>query len=466
MIGDSATRPVRSFSIAGAWRDRAGRMLGRRPDEPWSFRWMLLLPAAALLGLANPAIASSGKDNQHGKQWIGTWAAAAQQPLPGSPQSFRNQGLRLIVHTSAGGKRVRIRISNTYGDHPLLIGGAHIARRTVEADIDPASDRVLKFHGQASTKIPARSMVISDPVDLAVPALSDLAVSLFFPETTRATTYHIAAKQTSYISPETGDSTADVKFPVAKKIRSWPFLTGVDVEVSRGGAAIVALGSSLTDGDGSTPDTNRRWPDVFSERLQKEGGRYAEVGVLNEGIIGNRLLEDSPAQQLAQYGSALGEAGLARFERDVLAQPGVKYVFVGLGINDIAFPGSLTPQAESVSAESIISGYRQLIARAHKKRMLVIGATNPPFEGSFLNTAGSRVTFYTPEKESVRQKVNAWILSSKEFDAAVDFDAAVRDPSHPTRILPAYDSGDHLHPNDAGYIATANVIPLAIFTHH
>jgi lysophospholipase L1-like esterase len=243
-------------------------------------------------------------------------------------------------------------------------------------------------------------------------------------------------------------------------------LTGVDVEASRGGETIVALGSSLTDGDGSTTDTNRRWPDVLAERLQKEGGRLAEIGVLNEGIIGNRLLDDSPAQRLPQYGPALGEAGVSRFERDVLSQAGVKYVFVGLGINDIAFPGSLTPAAESVSAERIISGYRQLIARAHGKGILVIGTTNPPFEDSFLETARSKITFYTAEKESVRQKVNAWILSSKEFDAAVDFDAAVRDPSRPTRILPAYDSGDHLHPNNAGYIATANTIPLALFTHH
>src|SRR5579871_287082 len=451
MIEDSATR------------DRVGRILRRRPDERRSFHGMLLLSAVALLASAHAATASSDQDTGRGKQWVGTWATAAQQPLPGAPLSFKNQSVRLIVHTSAGGKRVRIRISNTYGDQPLLIGGAHIARRKVEAEIDPASDRVLKLHGQASTKVPARSMAVSDPVDLDVPALSDLAVSFFFPETTQATTYHIAAKQTNYLSPEAGDCTADVKFRVAKPIRSWPFLTGVDVEVSSRGAAIVALGSSLTDGDGSTPDTNRRWPDVLAERLQKEGGRFAEMGVLNEGIIGNRLLEDSPAQKLPQYGTALGEAGLARFERDVLAQEGVKYVFVGLGINDIAFPGSLTPPAESVSAESIISGYRQLIERAHKKGILVIGTTNPPFEDSFLMMGGSKITFYTPEKEAVRQKVNEWILKSKEFDAAVDFDAAVRDPNRPTRILPAYDSGDHLHPNDAGYVATANTIPLAIF---
>ena len=433
-------------------------MIGDFATRPRSFRWMLILSAVALL--------ASGQDNPHGTHWIGTWATAAQPPLPGTPETFRNQTLRLVVHTSAGGRTVRIKISNTYGEHPLLIGGAHIARRTAKAEIDPASDRTLKFHRQASTKVPARSMVVSDPVDLAVPALSDLAISLFLPEPTQATTYHITANQTSYISTGTGDSSADVKFPAAKKIHSWPFLTGVDVEASPAGAAIVAFGSSLTDGDGSTTDTNQRWPDVLAQRLQKEGGRLAEMGVLNEGIIGNRLLSDSPGKP-TPYGPALGEAGLARFDRDVLAQAGVKYVFVALGINDIAFPGSLTPLAESVTAESIISGYRQLIARAHKKGIRVIGTTNPPFEESFLeNSNGGKITFFTPEKESVRQKVNAWILNSKEFDAVVDFDAVVRDPNHPTRILPAYDSGDHLHPNDAGYIATANAIPLALFTLH
>lgn len=446
MINGFTTRPT-----------EAGRYSRLRP-LPYGRGSVWMLSVVALLASANRATAA-------GDKWIGTWATAAQQPVPGTLQSFRNQSLRLIVHTSAGGKRVRIKISNTYGDHPLQIGGAHIARRTSEAEIDPASDRTLKFHGQASTKVPARSMVVSDPVDLDVPALSDLAISLFFHETTQATTYHIVAKQTSYISTETGDSTAAVKFPAAKKIRSWPFLTGVDVEAS-GGAAIVAFGSSLTDGDGSTGDTNRRWPDILAERLQKEGGRYAEIGVLNEGIIGNRLLDDSPAKLVPQYGPALGEAGLARFERDVLDQAGVKYVFVGLGINDIAFPGSLTSAAESVSAERLISGYRQLIARAHKKGILVIGTTNPVFEDSFLETAGAKITFYTPEKESVRQKVNAWILSSGEFDGAVDFDAVVRDPSRPTRILPAYDSDDHLHPNNAGYIATANAIPLTLFKRH
>jgi lysophospholipase L1-like esterase len=427
-------------------------------------RWMLLVSALTILTTADPAIASGAE----GKRWIGTWAAAAQPSVPGTPQSFKNQTLRLIIHTSAGGMKVRIKISNTYGDQPILIGAAHIARRTADADIDPTSDRTLRFHGQASAKIAARSVLVSDPVDLDVPVLSDLAISLFFPESTPATTSHILAKQTSYISAETGDSTAAAKFPVAKKIRSWPFLTGVDVEASGRGAAIVALGSSLTDGDGTTTDTNHRWPDVLATRLQKEGGRAAELGVLNEGIIGNRLLNDS-AQAHTPYGAALGESGLARFARDVLAQAGVKYVIVGLGINDIAFPGSLTPANESVSVESLISGYRQLVARAHKKGIRVIGSTNPPFENSFLENRAigpEKVTFFTPEKESVRQKVNAWILSSGEFDGVIDFDRVVRDPSHPTQVLPSYDSGDHLHPNDAGSVASGNAIPLELFQRH
>ena len=279
--------------------------------------------------------------------------------MPGSLQSFRNQSLRLIVHTSAGGTKVRIKISNTFGDHPLLIGGAHIVRRTAAAGIDPTSDRTLMFHGRSSTTVPARSMVVSDPAELDVPALSDLAISLFLPKTTEATTLHILAMQTSYVSSDTGDSTADVKFPVAKTIRSWPFLTGVDVAASAHGAAIVAFGSSLTDGDGSTLDTNRRWPDVLAERLQKGADGMTEVGVLNQGIIGNRLLNDSPRRARSPFGAALGQAGLARFKRDVLAQAGVGYVIVGLGINDIVFPGSLTPLTERMNAESMISGLRR-----------------------------------------------------------------------------------------------------------
>jgi lysophospholipase L1-like esterase len=271
------------------------------------------------------------------------------------------------------------------------------------------------------------------------------------------------------IVSQTGDATANVKFPVAEKIHTWPFLTGVDVESSARGAAIVAFGSSLTDGDGTESDSNGRWPEVLAQQLQETSDGKAELGVLNEGIIGNRLLNDSPIEAAGgRFGPVLGQAGLTRFDRDVLAQSGVKYVIVGLGINDIAMPGSLTPATEGIKAESIIAGYRQLISRAHQKGIRIIGTTNPPFENSLLDLGppGPQITFYTPEKEMVRQKVNSWILSSKEFDSVVDLDAVVRDPSHPTQLLPNYDSGDHLHPNNAGCRAEGDAIPLALFQSH
>jgi lysophospholipase L1-like esterase len=320
-------------------------------------------------------------------------------------------------------------------------------------------------------------MVVSDPVELDVPALSDLSISLFLPETTAATTSHILALQTSYVSPETGDSTGAVKFPVAKTIASWPFLTGVDVVTSSRGASIVAFGSSTTDGDGSTKDANRRWPDVLAERLHASAGGDAGgvdgvdvMGVLNEGIIGNRLLSDSTSPRqtggpfgavLEGFGAALGPAGLLRFERDVLDQAGVRYVIVALGVNDILFPGSFIPLTESVSAQSLISANRQMIARAHKKGIRVIATTIPPFEDATFNSP--KISFYTAEKEAVRQEVNSWIRRGGEFDAVIDFDEVVRDPGRPTRLLPKYDSGDHLHVSDAGNVAQANAIPLALF---
>jgi lysophospholipase L1-like esterase len=353
--------------------------------------------------------------------------------------------------------------------HWLL--AAHIARRTDAANIDLSSDRILKFNKQSSVTIPAGSLALSDPVELDVSALSDLAISLFFPGPTPATTVHILAQQTNYVSPERGDFSAQTDFPVAKTISFWPFLVGVDVIASRRGAAVVAFGSSLTDGDGSTEDANRRWPDILAERLQKNG--YTELGVLNEGMIGNRLLNDiqGPGQLggppplgpvFEQLGPALGEAGLKRFERDVLSQTKVKYVIIGLGVNDILFPGTFVPARESVTSQDLIVGYRQLIARAHKSGIRVIGTTIPPFERALFRNPRFE-SFYTPEKEASRQEVNAWILRTGEFDGVIDFDRAVRDPNHPTELLPAYDSGDHLHVNDAGNVAQGNTIPLALF---
>ena len=426
-----------------------------------SFWASLGISALALSGLATPAIAADDQPDS-GRVWIGTWATAAQPFIPKSLQTYRNQTLRLIVHTSAGGHKVRIKVSNTYGDKPLVIGAAHIARRASAADIDPASDRTLKFQSHTSVTIPAGAIVVSDPVELDVPALSDLAISLFLPESTEAKTVHSLAKQTSYLSPETGDATAAAKFPVAKAIHNWPFLTGVDVDAAPGSFSIVALGSSLTDGDGTTTDTNGRWPDVLAGRLQKDSGRKVEIGVLNEGIIGNRLLYDSPKVATNPFGSALGESGLARFDRDVLDQSGVKYIVLGLGINDILFPAfPFTPPGETVIADQVIAGYRELITRAHKKGIRIIGTTNPAFEKSAFE--GFVESFFTPEREAIRQKVNNWILSSGEFDAVVDLDKVLRDPARPTQLLPAYDSGDHLHPNNAGCAVEANAFPLNLF---
>jgi lysophospholipase L1-like esterase len=421
--------------------------------------------ALTLSGFAKPGTAAADNKPDNGRVWIGTWATAPQPFLPAALQNYRNQTLRLIVHTSTSGKKVRIKISNTYGDKPLLIGAAHIALRTSAADIDPSSDRVLQFQGHPSVTIPAGAMAVSSPVELEVPALSDLAVSLFLPQPSEVKTVHALAKQTSYVSPETGDVTAAAKFPIAKAIHTWPFLTGVDVEAPPGSFSIVAFGSSLTDGDGTTTDTNGRWPDVLAGRLQKGAGRKWQIGVLNEGIIGNRLLSDSPKTADSPFGAALGESGLVRFERDALGQAGVKYVILGLGINDILFPAfPFTPAGEKVDAEQIIAGYRELIAHAHKKGVRIIGTTNPAFENAFFEEPA--VSFYNAEREATRQKVNVWILSSDQFDAVVDLDAVLRDPARHTRLLPSYDSGDHLHPNNAGCLAEGNAVPLSLFQAH
>lgn len=390
--------------------------------------------------------------------WIGTWATAAQAPRPESVETFRNQTLRLIVHVSTGGKRARVRLSNTYGSEPLPIGGARLARRAMGADIVPGSDRLLTFQGHASVTIPAGAELVSDPVDLDVPALSDLAVSLWFPDVARATTSHVLAMQTSYVVE--GDAAAKTTFPVAKTISSWPFLTGVDVVAPPRAASIVAFGSSLTDGDGTTEDANRRWPDVLAERLQKAGGRARELGVLNEGIIGNRLLFDSPKSPDSPFGPMLGEAGLNRFERDVLDRPGVRYIVVCLGVNDILFPAfPFTPPSETITPDDLIRGYRDLIARGHARGIRVIGTTIPPFEGAKFD----ELELYTPARERTRSAVNDWIRKGSAFDGVIDFDQAVRDPARPTRLLSAYSSQDHIHPNDAGSAAQANIIALALF---
>jgi lysophospholipase L1-like esterase len=433
----------------------------------WRRRRRSLLAAGllALAGMALPAIAQ----NWTTEHWVGTWGTApAGPPLPAATQTFNDQTLRLIVHSSIGGNQVRIRVSNELGTTPLRIASAHIALRQSGSSIVAGSDRPLTFSGNASITIPPGAPVLSDPVDLNVPALSDLAISLYLPGSVQATTIHGSAFQTNYVSLP-GNFTGAATFPTDRTITSWPFLTEVDVNAA-GASAIVALGDSITDGSNTTRDTNHRWPDLLALRLQtsreplsssQAGAAQAtaglvawstRLGIVNRGIGGNRLLRDPGEQPL------FGRAALARFDRDVITTAGVRYVVVLIGINDIGHPGTGTiPASEEPTAEELIAGYRQLIARAHEKGIAIYGATLTPFEGTVFPG------YYSPEKEQIRQAVNNWIRSSDAFDGVIDFDRAVRDPAHPTRMLPAYDSGDHLHPNDLGMQALANAIPLQLF---
>lgn len=427
--------------------------VGRMHETPR--RW--LATAALLSGvLAGPADAVEAPADA----WLGTWAAAPQPAFPGPLQRYDDRTLRLVVHTSVGGERVRIRLSNAYGRVPLHIAAAHVALRRGGAAIDAASDRALSFDGRPGVVIAPGGMVTSDPVALALPALSDLAVSLLPTGHAEAGTVHALAQQTSYVSRTRGDATGATRLPRAKTIDSWPFLTGVDVEAGPGGAAIVAFGDSWIDGDGSTPDANARWTDALAARLQRAGGACARVAVLNEGLIGNRLLHDSPvhhAPGAPDFGRALGESGLARFDRDVLQQPGVRAVIVHLGSNDIGFDGGVAAAGETVSAPRLAAGWRELIARAHRAGLRIVGSTLTPVEDATFLPG-----YDTPAKEILRQRANAWIRDSGEFDAVLDFDRVVRDPGHPARLLKAYASADHVHPDDAGHAAVAAAVPLSI----
>jgi lysophospholipase L1-like esterase len=389
-----------------------------------------------------------------GERWVGTWAAAMHAPSAGFGEEFPsqffkfdNQTVRQIVRTSIGGDQVRVRIANTFGEVPLVVGTARLALREGEERIDPASDRELTFSGSPSITISPGALVVSDPVALTVPALSELAVSTYFPEPTTSTTVHAFAFQTNYFSP-VGDFTDEVAMPVETTAQTWAFLTGIDVTVTEPTGVVVTLGDSITDGAISTPDTNQRWPDFLAERLAADPGRPA-MAVLNAGIGGNRVLNDPP-----EGFEFAGPNALARFDRDVLAQPGVTHLVVFEGINDIGLPVISGDPAESVSADEIIAGLRQIAERAHEHGIVAFGATITPFEGSMV---------YSEEGEAIRQAVNDWIRTGGAFDAVLDFDEVVRDPRQPARLLPAYDAGDYLHPNDAGFAAIGESIDLALF---
>lgn len=409
---------------------------------------MFLLTIGTMLALSLPGYTAG--ENKH---WVATWSTTLHQPqlVPGLANAgFNNQTLRQIVHTSIGGRQVRVRLS-TFGAGGLVISAAHIALSAGGSAVVPGSDWSLTFGGNPSIVVPPDALVLSDPVDLAVPELADLAVTLFLPGVTGPAAWHFDARQTSYISPS-GDFTTSTVMPLdplTPTMESWFWLEGVEVLAARGAGAIAALGESTTDGAQSTVDANHRWPDYLARRLAARPDLM--TGVLNEGLDGNRLLHDG-----------LGPNGLARFERDVLGQSGLSHVIVYFGVNDIGsgWPGGLNPDQE-VSFDQIIQAYRQLIVRAHTRGIKIFGATVTPFKGFFV--PGTPFGLWSPANEIKRRQVNSWIRTSGEFDGVIDFDRVLRDPNDPSQLSAQYDSGDHGHPTDQGYEAMADSIDLKLF---
>jgi lysophospholipase L1-like esterase len=383
-------------------------------------------------------------DERDDSHWVGTWATA---PVPVEGIALAGQTVRMISRISIGGSRVRVRVSNAWGARDLAVGAAHLGLRSQGAGIVAGSGRPLTFSGSPSATIPAGALAVSDPVDLDVAPLADLAVSIYLagevPESFQLTG-HDPAHQTNYISPR-GDFAAATEMPVQQEAEVFLLVTGIEVLAPREAGGIVALGDSLTEGNISQPGANNRWPDQLARRLAaRPGGR--QLGVVNQGIGGGRLLHDGH-----------GDSGLRRFDRDVLAQPGVTHVVILLGVNDLR--NSQGRADEVVTAGDLIGGLHQLAVRAHAAGLTAFAGTVLTWENETFNGG-----HYTPEGEVKRQALNAWIRDNDAFDAVIDFEAALRDPGHPTRMLPRWDSGDHLHPNDLGYRHMADSIDLALFS--
>lgn len=434
------------------------------------------LPRHSVIGLAIVVGALAVPAVAQTPHWVGTWATAnvalpaSGETLPAGanqshPARLNNQTLRQIVHTSIGGTRVRVAFANTYGTKPLQLGAAHVALRDKGAAIVAGSGRPLTFGGRMSTSIEPGAILLSDPADLRVPALGDLAIDVYLPGdfwgTDSPATMHGTGLTTNHLSAA-GNHSGSAALSVETTIQSWFFLSRVEVEARVG--AVVALGDSITDGTASTPDTNSRWPDFLARRFVETWGDRAP-GVLNLGIAGNRVLSDNAGMGIFRGrdgvatdapmprpdpNALFGPSARSRFDRDVLLQPGVTHVIVLESINDIGMAlGAAAP-----TANEIIAGHRALIQRAHARGLTIHGGTLTPFEGAL---------YYTDAGEAKRQAFNEWIRTSRAYDGVIDFDAAVRDPSHPTRLRPAYDPGDRLHLNDAGYRAMAEAIDLALF---
>lgn len=415
-------------------------VLGLRDAGPGEMMKRVFARISLLLLLFSASVVWAAEPTVH---WVGTWAAAqmGEKVNPGQA-SPENSTYRDVVHISAGGASVRVQLTNELGSRPLTIGSAHIALSAGGGAIQPGSDHALSFSGQASVTIPAGGLVFSDPVPLQVAPLSNLAVSVYLPDQSLSeTTCHDDAQSTNFIT--TGNTTAAETLSDARPIYSWCFVKGIDVSTHDDkAAAIVTFGDSITDGWQSTRDANRRWPDVLAQRLQADA-KTAHLSVLNEGISGNRLLHDGA-----------GPNAIARFDRDVLAQSGVRYLVILEGINDIGSIARPREPGDLIHAQDITFALTQLVTRAHEHGIKVFGATLTPYMGAGYSSAVG---------EQVREAVNQWIRTSGVFDGVINFDKVTRDPANPSVFLPSVDSGDHLHPGDGGYAVMGKAIDLSLF---
>jgi lysophospholipase L1-like esterase len=373
--------------------------------------------------------------------WRTAWSSAPDSAGPALPA----QTLRQVVRTTTSGSRVRVRLSNLFGTAPLTLGAAHIGLSAGGAGVQPGSDRALTFGGRTAVTIAPGASAVSDPVDFAVGARAALAVSLYLPSSVPVSTIHGAPLQTAYVNAP-GDATAATAFPSTATDDSRYFLA--DVEVLGAGTArtLAVVGDSIADGIGSGDDHDARWPDALAARLQADPA-LADIGIANGGVAGNRILNDASTPYV-------GPSVLARFDRDALDKPGVRWVLLHEGINDITAAQMLSAPADRVTVEQIETGMRTLAARARARGVRIWAGTLLPFAG----TKG----FYSDTAERQRQALNAWIRTAGVFDAVVDFDAALRDPKDPSRLNPAYDSGDHLHPNETGYRVMAQQVDLRL----
>ena len=387
--------------------------------------------------------------------WIATWATSPQSgtPDPREPLlNIDNQTVRERVRASIGGKQIRLRFSNEFGSSPLLIGAATVAIPRDASSIKEESIRNVTFEGRNSIEIPAGAPVLSDAISFPLTPGTEISISIYFPKRLTTPTLHAFAFKHAALSQH-GDFTHEKKIDPAALSTASILVTAVLVPAQPSNRLVVAFGDSISDGDGSTVDADNNYPNNLIRRIAKTS-KGSTLAVVNEGIVGNRLLRDT---------DIFGVSGLARFDHDALVLPGVSHIVLLEGINDIGFAGAkmdnqyLADPAEARSAQDIIDAYRQLISRAHVRGIRVIGATLTPCEG--VDIPG----YYSDAKESVRETVNKWIKTSRAFDGVIDFDTVVRDPDHPTRLSPKFASKDHLHPNDAGYKAMADSIDLALF---